>query len=267
LEQFQYIGNGNSTSNWIAAISELWADASTQTSPCPPGWRIPTDEEWMGIFPPSTKVGDITYQLKNHTDTTLYSWFESNPSDPRSGYTSQYYCYCKYGLQKGDTQHCGDLYIIKKVGQSSAYGLRITVDDTTLVAGSNTLKPDSAGLAARPVVVIDRYTLSVPAKASMSINNPPQKEEESGLYYTLSGGDTIYWYPVEQLKLPVCGVAHYMYLALIWSGTEAQYATAEGHTVRIKVGGGPTNRYLYLDTGTRTAGLSIRPVRDAESSW
>jgi hypothetical protein len=112
---------------------------------------------------------------------------------------------------------------------------------------------------------------------SLSLKNHPLKDPDNGLLYTYdidnendSTRQKIYWYRGDKLTFPACGVGQYYILGLIWSGTEAQYATAEGRVVRMKAGGTIYNRFIYLNLGTsstdyRTAGLSIRPVRDVTS--
>lgn len=256
--------------------SQLWANNIT---PCPPGWRIPTDTEWKGIVPITTTTGDITYQDKVHTYCGDTCWYQFSSSDPVSPFSSIYYGHMPQGKTNGkDTKESGDIYIIKKYGTSSAYGLHIYVDKS-LAAASTTTYPDTDpnSVKARCVLVIDRYTFSeTPAKVTFNQDNPPTVEVGTNLIYSYdsnNASDTtrqkIYWYRVETLSFPICGVGHYDFGSLIWSGTEAQYATANGNFVRMKVGGNTTNRYVtYSPVGSNISLVSIRAVRDeAEIEW
>jgi hypothetical protein len=286
LEQYLFVYNTGT--NWRAGTSSgLWANLIT---PCPPGWRIPTNDEWKSIVPVSMLTGDITY-LFHHTQTNAtykayrhkdyddVSWFEESTNDPATPYNSQYYGDMPDGPQVTDSQKSGEIYCVKKVGTNAAYGLRIYIDKS-LAATSAYDRPDSqtSAVPARAVFVIEQYTFSdAPAKVSLSLKNHPRKDPDNGLLYTYdidnendSTRQKIYWYHGDKLTFPACGVGQYYILGLIWSGTEAQYATAEGRVVRMKAGGTIYNRFIYLNLGTlasdyRTACLSIRPVRDVTS--
>lgn len=276
--RYRYISNtgGKNEANWGADVTHLWDDPDTQ--PCPPGWRIPTDDEWRGILPGTELTGDIT--CKDHKNLSPRRWYAKNEDgDPTSGYSSLYYCTKTSGQSDAE---CGVMYIIKKAGTTEAYGLRLSVYKPDVSTNSEEW-PDNATNATRTrcVLLIDRYAFSGdPTKATLWFNNSNASDTKNNIPATVTtdygsmlatkdtdGNQTI-WYPIEQLKLPVCGVCHYNYATLIWSGTEAQYATAEGHSVRMKVGGSEGSRSLYIDnTSLRTAGLSIRPVRDAAVQW
>jgi hypothetical protein len=293
MKRFLVVANTNST--WKEATSsKLWENNIT---PCPPGWRIPNDTEWKGIVPVTTLTGDITYfhnilnypndASNRHTYEGDYCWYETSDNDPISNTESIYYGNMPQGKTGTQTKECGDIYVIKYYGSSSAYGLHIWVDKS-LTATKNTAQPqlddrpdyDEKSVEARSVLYIDRYTFSQsPAKATFNQENPPQIDE-NGMVYTYDNNNTadttrqkIYWYKVETLTFPICGVGHYNFCTLIWSGTEAQYASSSGHFVRMKIGGscGTANlsRFVFLDVkATKTSVIPIRPVRDETAiSW
>jgi uncharacterized protein (TIGR02145 family) len=276
MSQFLAV-NCRKSNSWTATNSSgLW-DANI--SPCPPGWRIPTDNEWKGIVPIDQLTGDITYMSNNHTFNGTDFWYQEKSDDPSNGYQSIYYGNMPQKRQTGKTKQCGDIYIIKKVGQSSAYGLHIWVDKTlTVVTNSKDSIPDSDpdAVNARCVLVIDRYTFSKsPAKATFNQDNPPSIDK-TGMINSFDSNvktDTtrqkIYWYKVETLTFPICGVGHYDSNALIWSGTETQYATKEGHWVRMKIAGSTGSRYVQWENSTyHNCIIPIRPVRDETAiSW
>jgi uncharacterized protein (TIGR02145 family) len=269
LARYKFISNPLSTDNssrrWNASCTGLWGDNGV--TPCPPGWRIPTTDEWRGIYPVSTATGDITYQA-SHTLSTDSTWFESSGDDPTTGYKSIYYCFIATKKNTGTTSNSGELFIIKKWGTSEAYGLHIYADKDLRASGNDLPDGASGAVPARSVLIVERYTFSTaPEEVTFSLANPPTGS--NGAYFTTSTkGNQTRWFKVEQLKFPVCGVGHYGNLEFIWSGTEAQYGTAEGNTVRMKVGGSTSSRYVFVESNTnRTASYSIRPVRDASVEW
>lgn len=291
LSRYRFMHNEASKTHWSPSVTNLWLNASTNTSPCPPGWRLPSAEEWRGIMPTSRMTGDITFNpvdtsastnaaqrvTHQHYDKSANQlvWYEENKDDPSVGYTSRYYCY-----RTSTAQSVGTLYIIKKYGTDEAYGLRITVDMKTLLATNSEEWPDAQGTAvhARSVLLIEHYTFSgLASQASFyyggkndSDNNLPEENKDASIITSKDvTGETCQWYRVEQLKFPISGVAQYNFLTLIWSGTEAQYISSDGYIVRMKVGGSTGSRYVMVDAAatTKSCCVLIRPVRDAVVAW
>lgn len=290
----------NATNNqWVGSVTKMWTyaleDRSNALQPCPAGWRIPTCDEWASIFPVSELTGDITFNPSQSTHKDKYTWSESTKNDPTNGFEARYYCVRDqlptYNSATDDNPVYGDLYIIKKYGTHEAYGLKISLKILTGDPGSTTQYPrpdtNKRALDGRGIIVITRYSIDDPADAVMDVNNPPKitnRGTDDERVVSLNKADAnvdLVWRPVETLALPACGVAHYRYNRLIWSGTEAQYAAVDKDgrcgVARIKVAGSITSRYVYIDRGTysnnswsfarRFVGLSIRPVRDASVIW
>lgn len=67
---YDELENGKSASyclNWSRTLRQrIWDDPKTQ--PTPPGWRMPTEEEYLSIMPSTPHAGNITFlrNLENH---------------------------------------------------------------------------------------------------------------------------------------------------------------------------------------------------------
>lgn len=52
------------------AQTGIWLNPETQ--PCPQGWRLPTIEDFMGIFPSSPHAGNFTFRILERKTSPLY---------------------------------------------------------------------------------------------------------------------------------------------------------------------------------------------------
>lgn len=74
--------------SYLNEYNDEW-EKNTKT-PCPPGWRLPTTQDFMGILPSSGFAGNITFRIINSINLITGSWdsgtngeydYETNPEN------------------------------------------------------------------------------------------------------------------------------------------------------------------------------------------
>lgn len=235
---FQTTDGGNYYRDWDQehkASAQGWSTPALQ--PCPKGWRLPTKDEFLTIYPVTAMAGDITF--KHHTGTI----YRETPNN------NEVYIGAKSGNDK-----YGIIYAIKNKGTNSAYRLRWHIEE---VGNSNcSSNPNQK----RTVVVISRY----PATSS---NDLETNSNNSNYYMNYDWN-----HPTEVLKLPIAGYIHgdSNGAALIYAGVETIYWTSDAnissytaHSIRIKIAGDASDREMkYWELERRGYGCLVRCVRD-----
>lgn len=243
-----------------------WEEPRNQ--PCPKGWRLPTDTEFMLIIPANMYAGDITFTLHTNGRNTF---IEKVSQDPDENSNSIY-----IGVKQTNNSALptagitNTIYALKRAGKDNAYYLRWHIErvgdrprDNRHI--NNTAKGDDY----RNVLVISRY----PATRNSTLS-------ESNI------ATAAQWnYPVEQVILPISGYIHTdsnstiiggkdseNRPALIYSGTEAVYwtSTPDGEekscSVRMKFyGSSASSQVMMYNTESRSNGCLIRCVRDTKA--
>lgn len=215
-----------------------WSIQANQ--PCPKGWRLPTKNEFLTIYPVDEYAGDINFryehQEKGKGEYGSEEWFKETKSDG-----------VYLGVKKTSESY-GVIHAIKNQGKSNAYGIKweaINIDGDAH-NGSKTK---------RAVLVISRY----PATSSTTLGYANYKEACD-------------WeHPTEKLQLPISGYVHVENQArLIYSGIETIYWTSEAvtstntaYSIRMKLGGSASDKELkHWELERRGYGCLIRCVRD-----
>lgn len=208
----------------------LWNTQANQ--PCPKGWRLPTKDEFLTIYPSQPKYGDITF--KDHSETLLFRELDTT--------TREVYV----GERPNKNAGHGTIYAIKNRLTGNAYRLRWKV-------------VSAKGNSECRVLEISRY----PATRTDDLSTSPQSDH----YFR----DYDWDHPTEVLRLPISGYIHADgTAAIIYSGIEAIYWTSEANTnnnaassIRMKLGGNDFDRELKTwDEERRGYGCQIRCVRD-----
>lgn len=222
-----------------------WNDVKNQ--PCPKGWRLPTYEDFLSVFPIDELAGDITFiKTTEHQNATLCTVEKEN--DPATGYKSVY-------ILHRNTVHdkWGTIYAIKNQGTSRAY--RIMWQPQSPIGEDNVA--DEKGK------VRHRGNLYV-AKFPCSSDN--QLTENNFTSYDWE-------HPSEVLNFPVVGYVHGKTGSMCYSGVEVVMATGMSNayqsrcfSARIKFDGDEISRYIYMYKDDRRAhAFQVRCVRDLSS--
>lgn len=235
---FQTKDEGSTYRDWDqdhTTSAQGWSTEAKQ--PCPKGWRLPTKDEFLTIYPTTANAGDITFR---HHSGTVYRETPNNE--------------VYVGTKSRDAKY-GTIYAIKNKGTNSAYRLRWHVEEV----GTSNCSSNPA--QKRSVVVISRYPAT--SKNDLTITNSADNN-----YYMKYDWD----HPTEVLKLPIAGYIHCDSngAALIYAGVEAIYWTSDAYTasntaysIRIKIAGSDADREMkYWNLERRGYGCLIRCVRD-----
>lgn len=239
-----------------------WED--TKNDPCPKGWRLPTSEEFLKIFPIDIHAGDITFNSNlSYEDGGSQSIKHDILGDLSGGDNTKIYRDVKsdgvyIGIKKGD-QSWGTIYAIKNQGKSNAYRIRWSVEEV----GSNYCNTGNYNQK-RTVLVISRY----PATASDDLT----ATKKNSSYYTSNYNSYDWDHPSEVLKLPIAGYIHADANGptIIYAGCETIYWTSDqgknkytASSVRIKIKGDQWYKALNRYTLERRGyGCLVRCVRD-----
>lgn len=264
------------TLNWAGNISE---------QPVPPGWRIPTADEFLSIMPSCPAAGNITF-LKNVKNNgadfgqneyvilsekviSLKVPYDNNydycpeeytdvndvKSDPIGGYSSVYVISKSNELQdcvdgpKSGGPSWGTIYAIKKIGTDEAYRMRWHI--------------------IRPIANVDNYVLVI-SKYSASKTDEllfRDKDKDNKYYYRNYDWDN----PSAVMYIPIVGM-----IGSNWRpgqvgnfGTETILLTTDKvdsnnfKTLRIKIAGdNGINQYIFVSQDFGGSGGQIRLVRD-----
>lgn len=207
----------------------LWNTQANQ--PCPKGWRLPTKDEFLTIYPSQPKYGDITF--KYHSGTL----FRELDTTTREVYVGE--------RPNEDAGH-GTIYAIKNRLTGNAYRLRWKV-------------VSAKGNSECRVLEISRY----PATRTDDLSTSSWSDH----YFR----DYDWDHPTEVLRLPISGYIHADgTAAIIYSGIEAIYWTSEANTnnnaaysIRMKLAGTMEDKELkHWGDERRGYGCQIRCVRD-----
>ncbi len=166
------------------SVTKNWAkDGNNESSPCPKGWRVPSYNEFMSIFPISERTGDIAFN--RHSSNTVNTphnadikagattWRESATGDYDGGqaiYVGIYNDgrgYSDIGLVTGisDHQGWGSIFGIKRLYTDDAYALRWEIETVDYVDGKREANVNSVQKRinepriGRGVLVISKYDL------------------------------------------------------------------------------------------------------------
>lgn len=273
--------NGGNLMPWTtdAVLGTFWQDPANQ--PAPPGWRLPTADEWIEIFPPTRRAGDVCNifgmrtcssdvtekEDKINTPHTEYensvtgkdwtAWSEIIENDPAPGYRTKYLC------RREEGKPYGRLFAIKKYKSPDAYRMmwHIWKIDDADTDSKLTSKRDQRGHHALRVY---RFACPVnPAEDDIGIDKYVEAE----------------WHTARRtsgIVLPVTG--HVYRGGLIYYGSEACYGTStvekdkygryRNPTVRIKFNyqdsGDANGCYLFIrrDDYSNGRAFQVRLVRD-----
>lgn len=264
--RFAYNSNdlGSTYRDWDenhSISAKRWEE--TKNDPCPKGWRLPTSEEFLKIFPIDIHAGDITFnpddayedagkhKIVHEILGNLYG--VSNTKIYKDEKSDGVYI----GI-KETSQSWGTIYAIKNKGKSNAYRIRWSVEEV----GSNYCNTGSYNQK-RTVLVISRYP------ATTSDNLTVTKYNSS---YTSNYNSYDWDHPSEVLKLPIAGYIHADANGptIIYAGCETIYWTSDKGTnnytassVRIKIKGDQWYKALNRYTLERRGyGCLVRCVRD-----
>lgn len=225
--------------DWYHTTSKKqWDDKANQ--PCPKGWRLPTKDEFLTIYPNSSQNGDITFRFDHgRWDSSGKAYLE-----PYNIYNFTREVYV--GVRVEGSEY-GIIYAIKNRFTNKAYRLRWRA----VHAKDN---PEYR------VLEISRY----PATSKDDLNITAKSE----YHYSKYDWD----HPTEVLRLPISGYIHAdaTNATIIYSGIETIYWTSEVRTgnptassIRMKLGGTEHNKELTVwDDERRGYGCLIRCVRD-----
>lgn len=230
--------------------------------PCPKGWRLPTYNEFLTIYPSVEKVGNIAFN-SSYQSTVTSEKFKTSGTDTYYEITlsksandaedAQY-----LGIKKS-TEETGVIYAIKNQGTDKAYRIRWRVQEVgTTACCANVENNSGSGThnQLRTVLVIERF----PATSATTLK-----------YNNLNASD---WsHPSETLYLPVSGYIHRQDnagpVSLIYAGCEGIYWTRESasgnlaKSIRMKVSGNSGSKALWAWSSERRGyGCQIRCVRD-----
>lgn len=242
---YGYIVNSSSTDYWYPSDASYnrWSDVDNQ--PCPTGWRLPTIDEWKGIFPISQQVGDITFY--DHSGTV---WYEPSSGDPETGYNSVY-----VGHRESTSDAYGAIYGIKYVGTSRAFRIKWEAKEI----GTGYPRPDKTLDSGRGMLEISIY--STDSDDTFSITDTDSN------YFLNYDWD----HPSATMSLPVVGYmknknpnVNNQVHSLIYSGCEVVMASSSGRsTARIKILGNRWDRYIYIYENQELPanGVQVRCVR------
>lgn len=224
--------------DWEHSTSaKQWNDKENQ--PCPKGWRLPTKNEFLTIYPTSETYGDITFRHGHKT------WDESKKAYLEPSIISNSTREVYVGV-KTDGSEYGTIYAIKNRFTNNAYRLRWRA-------------VHAKGNPEYRVLEISRY----PATSTDDLTIIKNDKH----HYSKYDWD----HPTEVLRLPVSGYIHLVEVAgIIYSGIEAIYWTSEAKTgnptassIRMKLGGNASDKELKVwDDERRGYGCQIRCVRD-----
>lgn len=228
--------------DWNHSTSAIqWNTQSNQ--PCPKGWRLPTKDEFLTIYPSEALYGDITFRYKH--DKWEYGSLgrEIAYREPSNIYDNTREVYI--GV-KSSTEY-GTIYGIKNRHTNNAYRLRWKV-------------MNAKGNTEYKVLEISRY----PATSTDDLTITPSNKN----YYNKYDWS----HPTEILRLPISGYIHAdgTNAVIIYSGIEAIYWTSEANTysntaysIRMKLGGSASDKELkHWGYERRGYGCQIRCVRD-----
>jgi hypothetical protein len=218
-----------------------WQDASynnlPKNQPCPQGWRLPTVEECLTIYPYDSQCGDICFasaigtaiigQAGNPHNTDKRTIYQSYGTNNGGYYTSGYYIdYLNKDGQYVGIKNSGDtyatIYCVKKQGTDKAYRIKWSVVNVTKGATDS---------RTRQVLKIERF----PATSTTSIVNVATSADNSTPKNVPGYSNTLDWdHPSEVLYMPMGGVVYTRYtgkvatsgVALTYPGVEAMYWTA-----------------------------------------
>lgn len=222
---------------------------SPDKQPCPKGWRIPTADEYLLIFPVNESMGDISFARKEHENLNYYTGTIEN----EIGNASTDYVIVRKGYNEGTVGKTGTIYALKKKGAPDAYYLRWHIEQ----AGSKSIDNPGDGDLYRNVLVISRYPAT--EKDILTETNVFTKDWRN---------------PVEILKFPIGGYIHATSFGagLIYSGSEVVYWTSStnsifSYSVRIKFAGDKGSNSIYINNEEyRHNGALIRCVRDTQAN-
>jgi hypothetical protein len=214
------------------STSATYWNTRTQ-QPCPKGWRLPTKEECLTIYPYDADCGDICF---NTGGTNIIGHQTiSHDEDQRnaSGYPKYYIDVNNkdgqyVGVKESSSDKYATIYAIKNQGTDKAYRIKWSVKSVT---GSDN--------RTRQVLVIERF----PATASSSIVTTTTSTGWGGrTYYTYTPNYKSFtdWNsPTEVLYLPMAGMIYTRYLSndssgsgvsYVFPGTQALYWTSDANT-------------------------------------
>lgn len=218
--------DGNHRRDWDwdhTTSAKQWNDQKNQ--PCPKGWRLPTKNEFLTIYPSDPKYGDITF--KYHTKETIFR--EYNSKEVYVGVRSS-----------TDAKH-GIIYAIKNRSTNNAYRLRWRA-------------VHAVGNPEYRVLEISRYpATSADDLTIANYNNYDWDHPTEVLRLPISG----YIHVVE-----VAGIIYSGIEAIYWT-SEAKTGNPTASSIRMKLGGNDSDRELKTwDDERRGYGCQIRCVRD-----
>lgn len=234
--------------------------SSYDRQPCPKGWRLPTEEEFLSIMPINNKlIGDGSSNIYEAGNITFYGKEDSttyfcNVTNDYNKEKAQY-----VGIRKSKDDNIGIIYGVKRQTKDQAYRLKWEIKSV----GGEQCDTEHRYGGLRNVLVISRY----PADSNTSI--APEKATDEAKEKAVNQYD---WeHPLETLVLPIPGYIHAdgNGAANIYAGSEAVYMTGTTsrdrcyYSVRIKISGSIYNRGISTyDIERRGYGCSIRCVRD-----
>ncbi|WP_455585289.1 hypothetical protein [Bacteroides sp.] len=228
---------------------------STNSQPCPKGWRIPTKDEYLLILPGEERCGDISFMLQAGNEPNKYYIHPDNTYSEtvsENGYDTQYVGVRK-GYKNGTVGKTGTVYALKKKGSDDAYYLRWHIEQ----AGNKSIDNEGDGDKYRNVLVISRYPAT--GNDNLTTTNVFLKNWNN---------------PVDILKMPLSGYinANDRQPGIIYSGSEVVYWTSTtngnvSYTMRAKFAGDSNSNSIYMNKEEfRHNGALIRCVRDTKAN-
>lgn len=205
--------------------AKQWDTRANQ--PCPKGWRLPTKNEFLTIYPRTAKYGDITF--KYHSSTT---YVESD------NVNKEVYV----GHRSSTKASYGTVYAIKNRYTSQAYRLRWNV-------------VNAKGNTEYRVLEISRY----PATSADDLN------KDNYTSYDWEHPTEVLRLPISGYVHADATNATIIYSGIetIYWTSEANESKKTAYSIRMKLGGSESDRELkYWDEERRGYGCLIRCVRD-----
>lgn len=221
--------------DWDYGHSTSAAYWNTRTQqPCPKGWRLPTKEECLTIYPYDADCGDICFNRTNNTNIIGHTTISHDVDYRNTNDYPKYYIDFNnkdgqyVGVKESSSDTYATIYAIKNQGTDKAYRIKWSVKSVT---GSDN--------RTRQVLVIERF----PATASSSIVTTTTSTDWRGnttTTYTPNYKSFTDWNsPTEVLYLPMAGLIYTRYVdntsnqsgvSYVFPGTQALYWTSDANT-------------------------------------
>lgn len=232
--QYNYIymveDEGDSYRDWDWDHNTSASQWNTQANqPCPKGWRLPTRNEFLTIYPINETCGDITFLDKTHSKKTKFIESEGNE--------------VYVGVRKYTSDAYGIIYGIKNRFTNKAYRLRWRAVNVTGKTECRVLEISRYPATSSENLTLDNYD-------NYDWNHPTEvlRLPISGYIHADGTNAVIINSGIE---------------AIYWTSETTNTLNNTSYSIRMKLGGDKWDRQLkHWDKERRGYGCLIRCVRD-----